>query len=142
MGEQEQKEATAKYQAELAEWKKKHSYKGAKVTWVMKVEEIKTDSDGDHTLLCKSGKGFILSTEAVKLDEAVRKAIAAHKPVAIVGAIKEYNVQLNRSDSIFDTDMEQLGVTLADAQVYLPEKAPKPAASGATSQPASAPARK
>jgi hypothetical protein len=140
--EQERKEATAKYDAELAAWKKKHSYKGAKVSWVMTVEKIETDSEGGRTLVCKSSKGFIFSTEPVTLDEAVQKVIDAHKPVAIVGTIKEYSTQLNRSDSVFNTDMEQMGVVLSDVQVYLPSKAPKLAATTPASQPASAPAGK
>jgi hypothetical protein len=142
LDEQERKEATAKYEAELAQWMKKHSFKSAKVSWVMKVDEIKPDPDGGHTLQCKSGRGFILTTEAVTLDDAVQKAIDAHKPVAIVGTIKEYHVELNRSDSVFNSDMEQLGVLLSDAQVYLPEKTPKLAARGPASRPASAPAGK
>jgi hypothetical protein len=142
LDEQQQKEATAKYQTELAEWKKKHTYKGLKVSWVMKVEEIKAGSEGVSTVMCKSAKGYVLSADVAAIDEPVRKAIAAKKPVAIIGAIADCNVDLNRSDSIFNSDMMRLGVALDDAQVYLPDKAPKLTTTQATSQPASAPARK
>ena len=142
LDEQQQKDATAKYQAELAEWKKKHTYKGLKANWVMKVEEIKLGPEGVSIILCKSGKGYVLSAEVATIDDAVRKAVAAHKPVAIVGTITDCNVDLNRSDSIFNSDMMQLGVSMVDAQVFLPDKAPKPTTTQATSQPASAPGRK
>lgn len=142
LDEQDRKEATAKYEAELAQWNKKHGCKGAKISWVMKVDEIKADPEGGQTLVCKSVKGFILSTDAVTLDDAVKKAIGAHKPVVIVGTIKDYHVQIDRSDSVFNAEMEQLGVYLTDVHVYLPGKAPKLAATQASSQPASAPAGK
>ena len=71
-----------------------------------------------------------------KLDKEVEADIRAHKPVAILGTIKECNVQLNRSDGVFNVDLTELGVVLSDAKAYLPANAPKLASSGPSSQPA------
>lgn len=127
LDEQARKEANEKYQQELAAWKKSHDFKGAKVSWVMKVQEIREGEDGTVTVLCKSDKGFALTAECGKLDEQVRQAVAARKPVAIVGTIKEYTIDLSgRSDSFFDASLIRFGLTISPAQAYLPEKAPKP----------------
>ena len=131
MSKPDRDEATAKYQKELADWKKKHSFKGAKVTWIMPVDQVKPGDDGVSELVCKSSKGFGLSVEVAKLDEDAKKAIDAHKPVAIAGTIKEINVQLNRSDSIFNADLIQAGVVLSDAKASLPSAASKPATQAA-----------
>ena len=74
LNEQEQKSATAKYQRELAEWKKKHSYMGVKVAWVMKVDEIKADPEGGSTLQSKTGRGFNLTADVAELDDLEERA--------------------------------------------------------------------
>jgi hypothetical protein len=136
LDEKGRKEAAEKYQRELAAWKKTHNYRGGKVNWVLKGVEIQAGEDGKCTVLCKSEKGFGLTAEVAKIDDEVRQAVAAHKPVAVLGTIKDYTVDLgSRSDSFFDTSMIQLGVTLSDAQVFPPGKAPKPATSQAATQP-------
>lgn len=138
LDERDRKEANEKYQQELAAWKKSHDYKDAKVSWVMKPQNMQEGDDGKVTVEFKSEKGFPLTAECAKLDDPIRQAISAKRPLAVVGTIKEYTIDLgSRSDSFFDTSMIRFGLTVSPAQLYLPEKAPKPTTTqSASSRPA------
>jgi hypothetical protein len=136
--------ATLNSEQELAQWTKAHDYLNAKVTWVMKLE-AKADEDG-FVVSGKSAKGYTMTAEVLKLDEAVEKALKAGKEVAVSGTLKEYEAQISRSDSIFNVDYVQLGVVLADAKIELASAArtaaSKPAATQQAKTPTSKPAGK
>jgi hypothetical protein len=132
----EQKDALAKYDQDLAAWKKKHDCRGARIVWTMRLGDVTANGDG-FLVSGKSGKGFKLTAEVAKLDKAAEAAVKAGKEVAVVGVIRDYSLQVTRSDNLFNTDLVQLGVMIGDAEIVFPAGAAKASASRPASQPAS-----
>jgi hypothetical protein len=119
----EQKDALDQYEKDMAVWKKKHDFHKAKVTWVVKLKAAKADGDA-YVVDATSSKGFTVSAEVKTIDKDLLEKLKGEVAIQLAGTVKDYEVKVNKSDSIFNAEFVELGVTLSDATVELAKTKP------------------
>lgn len=131
LDQEDQTETMKKYQAALEKWKKAHDYHGFKIAWTMKLTGEASGSG--YIVSGKSSRGFYMKAEVDHIEPALLEAMNAGQQMLVEGSIREYTVQVDRSDSIFSIELVRLGVIVEKASLSLAG-----ASAVATSQPASA----
>jgi hypothetical protein len=89
----QQEDALAKYKTRVAEWEKKPKidWRGKKVNWLLRVEDVRPDKETDgYVLTATSREGYLAMAMFSKESQAQIASLKTGQSVSLVGTIEDY----------------------------------------------------